>query len=445
MTATQAACAATTYQAGESLLGNYFVSTYPPFSCWTEEGAWAYRRALDLPAQPEPPNLGLYVHFPFCVRRCDYCYYLSYDDRGYLTGRYVDALVRELELYRARPALAERKLDFVYFGGGTPSMLNTASVRDLLVRLQSVLPWDGVREVSFECAPRTVTEGKLQALAEGGVNRLSLGVQQLDDRVLELNQRVHGVADVQRAWQAIRRVGFATVNLDLISGLVGETESTFTRTLDQVLEMAPESVTIYQLEVPLNTPLSHAVRHHDLAGALPDWKTKRRRVDTAFRRLEAAGYTVRSAYAAVRDPTRHSFLYQDAQYHGADLLGIGASSFSFLGGLQQQNVAALEPYLERLQNSELPLWRGYSLSQEEMLVRELVLQLKLGRADSASLYRRFGIDVADRFGATLSRLADQGWLVVDDDAVRVTRPGLLRIDRLLPAFYLPRHRGVRYA
>jgi oxygen-independent coproporphyrinogen-3 oxidase len=172
---------------------------------------------------------------------------------------------------------------------------------------------------------------------------------------------------------------------------------------------------------------------------------KRERLKEGFARLEAAGYTLRSAYTAVRDPARHHFIYQDEQYRGADLLGLGASAFSCLDGINQQNVTTLDVYLERLAAGQLPLWRAYPMNDRERLVREVVLQMKLGGLDAACFRKKFGVEVLDQFAAALGRFAAAGWVTQQPDGARLTREGLLRVDRLLPELYLPEHRGSRYS
>ena len=429
----------------EPQTGNYFVSTYPPFYYWNPEGAEAFRRSLQLPHPAGGTALGLYVHIPFCVERCQYCYYLSYDLQSEKVDRYLDGLTRELELYARTPALSGRDVSFVYFGRGTPSQLSVPRLRRLMRHLQRLFPWSDAREGTFECAPKTVTETKMGALRGAGVTRVSLGVQQLDDAVLKQNGRIHLVRDVERALESIRRVGFDVVNIDLMAGLVGETDASFHASLHRVLELAPESVTIYQLEIPHNTPLYRSIRDGTLASPPASWDVKRERLRVGFARLEQAGYSVRSGYTAVRDPVKHRFVYQDDQYRGADLLGIGASAFSHLAGINHQNIATLGKYLEHLSNDELPLWRGYALSAEELLLREFALQLKLGGVEPAAFRDKFGVDVLDRFAEPLASFADRGWLTMEDDAVELTRDGLLRVDRLIPALYLPEHRGARYS
>ena len=433
------------YDGAEPLEGSYFISTYPPFSTWSTGETDSVRMVLQTPPS-DPRPLGLYVHVPFCAKRCRYCYYLSYADRpSEQIEEYLDAVAREADMYRRTPALAGRRPEFVYFGGGTPSLLTAAQIARLFGALRGNFSWDGVREVTFECAPQTVTQERIDALRDGGVTRLSLGIQQLDDDILRRNGRVHLTADVERAWPIVRRAGFDVVNVDLIVGLVGETERTFFDSLERVIDMAPESVTIYQLEIPLNTPLYRDLIGDKLESRPPNWNVKHRRLMQAFDRLEAAGYTLRSGYAAVRDPERHRFVYQDAQYRGADLLGLGASSFSYLDGTHYQNLASLKSYLDAVESGKLPLGRAHVLTDEQRLIREFVLQLKLGRVRSDYFRTNFGIEIAERFRKPLDRLSHRGQLTVDDDGVILTRDGLARVDRLIPEFYLPEHQRARYS
>lgn len=445
-TATRAAQVATRPVTEEPLTGNYFVATYPPFSRWTADHTGRVLQTLETPRPlAGSEHLGLYIHIPFCAKRCDYCYYLSYS--GMSSGamdQYVDSLLGESAMYSRAPALADRQVTFVYFGGGTPSILSVEQIRRCLLGLRANFPWTAVQELTFECAPKTITEDKLRALRDCGASRISLGVQQLNDEVLAKNGRVHLVRDVEQAYASIRRVGFDIVNIDLMVGMAGETDESFQASLEQVIAMQPDSVTIYQMEIPANTPLYRAQRDGAMVDLLDPWPVKRARLARGFARLEQAGYTLRSAYAAVRDPQRHRFVYQEAQYRGADLLGLGVASFSYLAGLHYQNQTSLAPYLAGVAAGQLPIERAYPLSDEERMIREFVLQLKLGSAETKYFRDKFGVEIGRRFAEPLSQFAAAGWLTADADAVTLTREGLLRVDRLLPAFYQPEHQQARY-
>ena len=429
------------------LEGNYFVSAYPPFSCWKRESATDVLHILErVDSSPEDSPLGLYVHIPFCTVRCLYCYYLSYAKKSNeVIERYVQALIKELSLYYELTGLSARSVKFAYFGGGTPSILSASQISTLVAGLKKSLPWTTIEEITFECAPKSIDKDKLLALRDAGVTRISMGVQQLDNEVLRKNGRVHLVSDVERAYEMFQKMGFDVVNLDLIVGLVGESDSSFMASIEKMVEMNPASVTIYQLEIPNNTPLYHLYHDKKLNEAPVSWKLKRARLAQGFNRLEQAGYQLRSAYTAVRGSEYRPFLYQDAQYHGADLIGIGASSFSYYAGAHYQNLAKLEAYLQRVESGQHPIERAYVLSEEEQLIREFILQLKLGEVDRSYFWDKFEVDILARFSEPIAHFESQALLEGNEKQLKLTREGLLQVDHMLPVFYLPEHQGIRYS
>jgi len=195
--------------ADQTDVGSYFVATYPPFSVWSEDAVDRdARAALAAPGDPAVP-LGLYLHIPFCRKRCHFCYFRVYTDKNAQeVGQYLDVLAREWELYGQEPALAGRQLNFVYFGGGTPSFLSTRQLQSLVKRLTAVMPWTGAEEITFECEPGTLTDAKLEAIRRMGITRLSLGVENFDDRILELNGRAHRSPEIGQAYRAARALAF---------------------------------------------------------------------------------------------------------------------------------------------------------------------------------------------------------------------------------------------
>lgn len=426
-------------------VGNYFVANYPPFSVWRRDQAGLVQDVFD--RQPDPGvSLGLYVHLPFCRKRCDFCYFRVYTDKDSRSiHRYLDAVVAEMAMYAGRTRLRGRHPLFVYFGGGTPSYLSVDQLRRLFEGLQSELAWDGVEEITFEAEPGTLQEKKLIALRELGVTRLSLGVENFDPNILELNNRAHRAVEIDRAYGWARSAGFPQINIDLIAGMVGETEDNWRSCIAKTLAMAPESVTIYQMEIPYNTTIYDRMKDGGKDRApVADWATKRRWVDEAFTALEAEGYRVGSAYTAVKgDDAR--FLYRDGLWHGADMLGLGVASFSHAGGLHFQNEHDFDPYVETIERGELPVHRALQLTADERLIREFILQLKLGEVGTAYFQDRFGVDVRKRFAEPLAKHEQAGDLVVAGEKIVLSRPGLLEVDRLLHDFFLDEHRGTRYA
>jgi oxygen-independent coproporphyrinogen-3 oxidase len=360
---------------------------------------------------------------------------------------YLDVLVREWELYQSQRAIAGRPLNFVYFGGGTPSFLSTHQLERLVSRLTALSSWKQAEEITFECEPGTLTETKLAAIRKMGVTRLSLGIENFDDRILELNGRAHRSAEVFRAYEQARELGFPQINIDLIAGMLGETDENWEACISKTLELDPESVTIYQMELPYNTTISHDLlkKTGRFGEPVASWSTKRRWVSEAFKALEAAGYSVLSAYTAVKDPTRTRFVYTDRLWQGADLVGLGVASFGHVGGVHMQNADTWETYRDLVVRGQIPLSRAYRPTDEERLIRELVLQLKRGAIRPTYFRDKYHVNLLERFREPFASLQADGFLeAASDDLVALSRDGLLRVDILLRRFFLPEHAGIRY-
>src|SRR6516162_1102133 len=258
-------------------LGNYFVANYPPFSFWKPAHLPEAHAALHRRPKADTP-LGLYLHIPFCRKRCKFCYFRVYTDKNARdVETYSEALIKEVELYSRLPVVGGRPLHYVYFGGGTPSYLSAAQLRGLMTRLKEVLPWDGAEEVTFECEPGTLQQHKLEGLRELGVTRLSLGVENFDYDILEYNGRAHHTEEIYRAYGWARDLHFAQINIDLIAGMVGETWDNWKECIRKTIELQPDSVTIYQMELPFNTVFSKELRLVGQDGPqafVADWPTK---------------------------------------------------------------------------------------------------------------------------------------------------------------------------
>ena len=432
----------------EPEVGSYFVANYPPFSVWRPEAV----ATEALPALAAPPAagtpLGLYLHIPFCRKRCHFCYFRVYTNKNaQQVEEYLDLIAREWELLRQRPALAGRALDFVYFGGGTPSFLSTKQLQTLVARLTAGTSWTAAEEITFECEPGTLTEPKLKVIRDLGVTRLSLGVESFSDRLLELNGRAHRGAEIDRAYGYARSLAFPQINIDLIAGMLGETDANWQVSVDKTIALAPDSVTIYQMELPFNTTISADL----LKGAgqfderVAPWDVRRRWVREAFDALESAGYTIGSAYTAVKDPARTRFVYRDRLWQGADLAALGVASFGHVNGVHLQNLDTWEAYGDAIGRGDLPLGRAYRPTADERLIRELVLQLKKGAILPGYFAAKFGVDVRDRFADAWRALADDDCLAENTSGrVALTREGLLRVDMLLRRFFRPEHVNVRY-
>jgi len=416
--------------------GSYFVANYPPFARWTTAAVSDVLAAFAAPPAEVP--LGLYLHVPFCRKRCKFCYFRVYTDvAAGDVERYSLALAHEARIAAAQPAVTGRPLRYVYFGGGTPSFLSVKQLERLVAGIHQSFGWDDAEEVTFECEPGTLSEPKVHALKALGMTRISLGVENFDDGILEANGRAHLSAEILRAWDWIKAAGFPSTNVDLIAGMVGETDETWATTVENTLALEPDSVTIYQMELPFNTVFVKDAKGEGRDVPVADWATKRRWVGEAFDRFLGSGYAVSSGYTLVRDPARVQFRYRDMLWEGADLVALGVASFGHLSGVHYQNEPHWDPYLDAVEAGRLPVHRGLRPTRRDLLIRELVLGLKKGTIDTRRLAAKYGIDPLAEWKAAWERLERDGWLETRTPQPVLTRAGLLRVDSLLPAFFEP--------
>ena len=450
-------------------VGSYFVSNYPPYSAWKQEHVPSALATLSASASPEsdersaagneqsaidnrqstienaPPPLGLYLHIPFCRKRCKFCYFRVYTDKNARdVDAYMDALANEIALYSDKARLTGREFEFVYFGGGTPSFLSSAQLERLIERINKHWRWDAAREVTFECEPGTLRRSKLETIKRIGVTRISLGVEHFDDDVLEANGRAHKSPEIFRAYDWIREIGFPQVNIDLIAGMVGETEEKWKSSVQKALELAPDSLTVYQMELPYNTVFTRETQDAGGQSPVADWTTKRRWVAYAFDLFERAGYVVSSGYTVAKPGEHDGFVYRDALWRGADMVGTGVASISHVGGMHYQNLDAWGDYLAAIARGELPLARALPIAPEQRLIRELILQIKFGRLDAGYFREKFAVEILERFAAEFASIVSEGMGEIQGDKIDLTRAGLLRVDGLLKRFFEPQFRDIRY-
>lgn len=427
-------------------VGSYFISNYPPFSQWKKEHLGQVELALANPPRPNVP-LGLYLHIPFCRKRCKFCYFKVFTQvKAEEIERYVSALCREIELVSQQPAMGDRPFRFVYFGGGTPSFLSPKQLTSLVDRLRANISWSQAEEVTFECEPGTLSETKVHTLRELGITRLSLGIENFSDAILEENGRAHLSKEVYKAWEWIQAAQFPNVNIDLISGMVGESWDNWKENVKRTLELSPESITIYQMELPFNTVFSKdLLTGEQKESPVADWPTKRDWVQYAFEQFAQAGYAVSSAYTMVKDPKKVNFSYRDNLFSGSDLLATGIASFGHISGVHYQNLPEWEDYLNAiLVDNRLPLGRAYRPTPHQLLVRELILTLKRGKIDLDYFQQKHAADVLSLWRDVWNEYEEQGWITRNDHEIQLTMQGLLRADGLLPPFFEPEFQGVRY-
>ncbi len=381
--------------------------------------------AADGPAAEPAPWIvprAAYLHVPFCRTKCLYCDFNAYAGKERLAGPYVAALAKEIE--RRAAETAGLPLRSVYFGGGTPSLLSPTQVQHLMAALRRTS--GGIApeaEISFEANPGTFGPRYLEALRDAGVNRLSLGVQSLDDETLRRLARTHDAATALRAVRLAREAGIASINIDLIYGLPWQTRAMWQDHLRRALETEPDHVSLYALMVEEGTPLATLVARG--RWQVPDDDTVADLYEAALPLLEEAGlvhYEV-SNWARPGHESRHNLVY----WHNEAYLGAGAGAHSYAGGRRFWNVRRIEAYIERIACGRPVEEGGEQLPAEAQLGETAILALRLRREgiDFARFRARFGIDPRERWAGELAELAGLGLLEVDAERAVLTDAGLL--------------------
>jgi oxygen-independent coproporphyrinogen-3 oxidase len=356
---------------------------------------------------------GLYVHIPFCLTRCGYCDFNTYEGLGHLSGRYVSALVREAEL--AAPDWQGVPFVSLFLGGGTPTTLPVERLGDLIGALSERFGIVGDAEVTVEANPDTVDEPYLRALRGTGVTRLSLGVQSFDAAVLAALERLHSTESARTAFVAARRAGFDNLSIDLIYGANGETVGSWARTLAEAIALSPDHVSAYALTIEPATPLGRKVGSGLVPSPDPDLQAEM--YDLACRRLAEAGfehYEV-SNWARPNQRSVHNLGY----WQGRPYLGLGAGGHSYRQGRRWWNVRPPQEYLRLVEERRLPVGGEEVLTDEERQLERLLLGLRVSDGVPQSWVERAKAEdlVADglaRWTPEGLGLTDRGMLLAND-------------------------------
>lgn len=372
-------------------------------------------------AEPKKP-LGLYVHIPFCVKKCNYCDFLSAPADDTTKKRYVDALCREIEGYKE--LAKEYGLATVYFGGGTPSVLETSLIEQLLETIKTSFAMDVAAEITLEVNPGTVAPDKLKRYRELGINRLSIGVQSAKEEELALLGRIHTFEDAKNTVQWAREAGFTNISLDLISALPGQSLEAYQDNVEAILSLNPEHISSYSLIVEEGTPFFEQygegkVKENDL----PDEETDRAMYAYTKERLQAAGYERYeiSNYAKPGFESRHNSAY----WTGTEYLGVGVGASSLFTNARYHNETDLMVYMEEVEAGGDVRRETERLVEAEQMEEFMILGLRRMCGISRAEFRnRFGRPLETVYGSALQKLKKQELIVIEGDRIALTETGI---------------------
>ncbi|MEQ8483675.1 MAG: oxygen-independent coproporphyrinogen III oxidase [Pseudomonadales bacterium] len=403
-----------------------------------------YEAAL---AERAHASLSIYVHVPFCATVCYYCACnrIITNNRRHAVG-YLQRLKREIALVRERLSDSHR-VEQLHFGGGTPTYLDDAQLGDLFAVLRDHFRFgdEADSDISIEIDPRTVDAARIEHLARLGINRMSLGVQDFDPHVQAAVNRRQSAEDTRAVMEAARGSGVRSLSVDLIYGLPLQTRERFAVTLDTVIALNPDRISLYSYaHLPGRFKTQRQIQLMDL----PNAETKLLLLQMAVERFSAAGYVyigmdhfARPDDSLARAQAAHRLHrnFQGYTTHGhCDLIGLGVSAISQVGTVYAQNCKALDAYTERLDRGQLAVERGLIMTADDQIRRDLILELMCHfRVDTVDFSRRHGIDFAGYFAAALARLkvmAEDDLVELKADTIIVTRRGRFLIRNVCMAF-----------
>jgi oxygen-independent coproporphyrinogen-3 oxidase len=365
-------------------------------------------------------SAGIYIHIPFCRSRCSYCDFATGLFESQLANRYVNAVVEEIN----SAALAgTHVVDTIYFGGGTPSLLDPSQLERILVAVHDRFKVAAASEITLEINPGSVNETKLRDFHELGINRASFGAQTFDDRELAKLGRSHTGADARRTFYDLRSAGFANVSFDLIAGLPGQTLAGWQRNVDEALELLPEHLSFYLLEVHSGTPLAQHIQRG--LQPEPDEDVAAVMYERMLERAAEAGYEHYeiSNLCLPGFESRHNTKY----WTGVPYFGFGCSSHSYDGKTRRwSNERDTLKYVESVEQGFSPITEKQILMEIEVKAESLFLGLRLMRGVSRDLCKDYETEL-ERFKAA-------GLLELDGDCVRLTRSGALLSNEVFSAF-----------
>ena len=374
--------------------------------------------------------LGLYVHVPFCAAICNYCNF----NRGLfdepLKARYVSAVLEEIAA-AAGDSDDAAPADTIFFGGGTPSLLEPAEIAAIVDRCRTSFAVSPTAEVTLEANPETVTTERLKAFRDAGVNRLSFGVQSFQDADLQRLGRLHSASRAREAVAMARAAGFENISLDLMMWLPQQSIAGWLGSVDELIAVRPDHASLYLLELYPNAPLRNAMTRGGWAQASDDDAADM--YLEAMARLDAAGYE-QYEISNVSRPGRQS-VHNIKYWTEGEWLGFGPGAHSTRNGIRWRNLSSTSDYVTAVGTGKAPVAERRILSRQDALEEALFTRLRLVRGLDLSLVQsEYGVDVWEQFGEALQPFVESGLLIYDGAGLRLTRSGMLLANEIMAVF-----------
>lgn len=374
-------------------------------------------------------DLGLYIHIPFCARKCEYCDFLSWSAGEEEREQYVEALLLEIESYRE--FAKGYRVSTVFIGGGTPSVLLPKQMERILQKVYEVFELEKRPEITIEINPGTVNEEKLQCYKENGVNRLSMGLQSVNNEKLRLLGRIHTYQDFVGSYELARKVGFDNISLDLISSIPGQTLQDWKKELETATAQKPEHISVYQLIIEEGTPFYEKYAEHP--ELLPDEEISREIYLWTGKFLKEAGYEQYeiSNYTKSGKESRHNLKY----WERGDYLGLGLGAASMVRNIRMSNTKDMKTYLERCTQPKTMREDVQFLEEPRQMEEFMFLGLRKTRGVSKKEFRcTFGREMDMVYEKALHKCLENGMLLEHKDRIFLSEEGTLLSNMVLSEF-----------
>jgi len=374
-------------------------------------------------------GISLYIHFPFCIKKCNYCDFASFPLNEPEKSLYIRALQSEISLFMDHFPDSRIRVETMYFGGGTPSLLSPQELEEILSHLSKYFDFSGISEFTIEANPETVIKNKFIEFRRMGINRVSVGAQSFNENTLELLGRVHNAAKIYKSFEILRDAGFSNINIDLMFSLPNETFSELMYSLKEAVSIAPEHISFYSLVLERGTPLYQASKKMNL----PNEDESREQYLNGIQFLAENCYSQYeiSNFAKAGFECKHNLSYWESRPY----LGFGVSAGSFLARRRWKNVSNLESYFSHLNKKELPISFREFLKGKMQKGEFLIMALRLTEGFDLSLYyNRFGVLPDEAFKDEINFLRNKRFLSADKTRIKLTQKGLLVANRVLEYF-----------
>lgn len=364
-------------------------------------------------------SIGLYLHFPFCIKKCHYCDFPSYEGIGHFMEPYLDALCKEILSYK--PVSENYKIETIFLGGGTPTIFDAEKVGKVLSVCYEAFNIAPNPEVTIECNPGTVDFKKLQKMRGLGINRLSIGLQAWQDKHLQSLGRIHTSSDFLETFAAARKAGFFNINTDLIFGLPDQTLDEWLETIDQVASLGVEHISVYSLIIEEGTRLYENYKKGQLK--LPDEDEERKMYHLGVEKLRAFGllqYEI-SNFAKEGMECAHNLNY----WLNGEYIGCGCGASSHLNGKRYTNNALVKEYINSISEDKSSVTFEEKADIKTQILETIMLGFRLTKGiNDTDFYNRFGFHIRERYAHIIKDLEGKGLITIYNDNIMPTRKGL---------------------